>query len=203
MNIKRIIIAATAVAAVAAGMSAKVGEVIVTRQLTMAQRSSLPDKTIEVEVRCLVPNKKAPAGLLDAITAMMDTIASEDYQNNTFVLLLEQRPGGEVSIAMRSDDIVTMGMRDNSIYYGELEHRRYHFVVLVSKDNKQLIEQTFKRKGKVKYVEEFIFVDFKTPYYPTNVMGRWSPSAGLELQLVSINDEATDNGFDRPAHAED
>ena len=197
MNIKRFIIAAMAVLAVA-GMSAKDDEVIVTRQLTMAQRSSLPDKTIEVEVKRLVPDKKADPGLIDAITAMMDTIASEDYQNHTFVMLLEQEPGGGVAIGIRSDDIVTKGHYDKTIYYGDLEHKRCHFAVLAGKNNQALLDKTFKRKGKVKFVQEFMFVDFKTTYYPTNVIGRWSPAAGLKLATVIINDEGTDNGFDRP-----
>ena len=180
-------------------------EVIVTRQLTMAQSNSLPEKTITVEMKRLVFNKNADPGLVAAITQVTDTIASEDYQNRTFVLLLEPRGNGEVNIAVTSDDIVTRGRQDASIYYGTLEHERYHFVVLLGKDNQQLLERTFKRQGKVKFVQEFEFVDFKTPNYPTNVIGRWSPGGKLTLSTVIINEdpERDRDAFDRPARVED
>lgn len=178
-----------ALALVAGSLWAKDDEVIVTRQLTMSQRSSLPEKTITVETKHLVPDKKADAGLIDAITQVMDTIASEDYQNRTFVLLLETKSDGTIAIAARNDDIVTRGSKDPTIYYGELEHNRYHFIVLTGKDNMALLEQTFKRQGKVKFVQEFEFVDFPTPRYPTNVIGEWSPNNGFQWLTVIINED--------------
>lgn len=178
-----------ALALMAGSLWAKDDEVIVTRQLTMSQRSSLPEKTITVETKHLAPAKKADAGLIDAITQVMDTIASEDYQNRTFVLLLEPKSDGTVAIAARNDDIVTRGSKDPTIYYGELEHNRYHFVVLTGKDNLGLLEQTFKRQGKVKFVQEFEFVDFPTPRYPTNVVGEWSPATGFKWLTVIINED--------------
>ncbi|MBR3451448.1 MAG: hypothetical protein IKH25_01080, partial [Muribaculaceae bacterium] len=184
---------------------AKDDEVIVTRQLTLSQRKSLPDKTITTDVKRLTFNKKADASLVDAITQVMDTIASEDYQNRTFVLLLEGNTDGTIAIAARNDDIVTRGSKDASIYYGELEHKRYHFVVLMGKDNQELLEQTFKRQGKVKFVQEFEFVDFPTPRYPTNVIGEWSPSTGFKWKTVTINEDlnADRDSLDRPAHFQD
>ena len=178
-----------ALALVADSLWAKDDEVIVTRQLTMSQRSSLPEKTITVETKHLAPDKKADAGLIDAITQVMDTIASEDYQNRTFVLMLEPKSDGTIAIAARNDDIVTRGSKDPAIYYGELEHNRYHFVVLTGKDNMALLEQTFKRQGKVKFVQEFEFVDFPTPRYPTNVVGEWSPATGFKWLTVIINED--------------
>lgn len=184
---------------------AKDDEVIVTRQLTLSQRKSLPDKTITTDVKRLTFNKKADASLVDAITQVMDTIASEDYQNRTFVLLLEGNTDGTIAIAARNDDIVTQGSKDASIYYGELEHKRYHFVVLTGKDNQELLEQTFKRQGKVKFVQEFEFVDFPTPRYPTNVIGEWSPSTGFKWKTVTINEDlnADRDSLERPAHFQD
>ena len=173
------------------GLHAKDDEIIVTRQFTSSQRNTLPEKTLTVEMKRLEFGKKAQAGLVDAITRVMDTIAQEDYQNRTFVLLLEPKEGGQVSVAARNDDIVTRGRQDASIYYGTLEHRRYHFVLLTSRDNGPLLDATFKRLGKVKFVQEFEFVDFKTPIYPTNVIGRWSPESGLRLLSVAINEDAS------------
>lgn len=184
----------------AGSLWARDDEVIVTRQLTASQRNALPEKTITVEMKRLVPAKKADAALIDAINQVMDTIAREDYLNRTFVLLLEPKQGGEVAIAVHDDDIVTRGSKDATIYYGTLEHRRYHFVVLTGKDNGQLLEQTFKRQGKVKFVQEFEFVDFKTPIYPTEVIGHWSAGKGLTWQTVTINN---DSGTELPAHLQD
>ena len=186
---KRLLFTLIAAMLVAGSLQAKDDEVIVTHQFTSSQRDVLPEKTLTVEMKRLTFAKKADAGLVDAITQVMDTIAQEDYQNRTFVLLLEPKEGGEIAIATRNDDIVTQGRQDASIYYGALEHRRYHFVLLTSKDNAALLEGTFKRQGKVKFVQEFEFVDFKTPLYPTNVIGRWSPDMGLQLLTVAINEE--------------
>ena len=188
MKMKRVLIALAAVLLTAGSMWAKDDEIIVTRQLTTGQRNSLPEKTISVETKRLVFNKKADTGLTDAITSMMDTIAQEDYQNRTFVLMMEPRSDGEVAIAVQSDDIVTRGRQDASIYYGVIDHNRYHFVVLTGKTNGALLDQTFKRQGKVKFVQEFEFVDFKTPNYPTNVIGSWRPSMGLKWLTVIINE---------------
>ena len=201
MNRKRFSIVVAAVLLAACSLWAKDDEVIVTRQLTMSQRNSLPEKTITVETKRLAPAKKADAGLIDAITQVMDTIASEDYQNRTFVLLLEPKSDGTIAIAARNDDIVTRGSKDATIYYGELEHNRYHFVVLTGKDNLALLEQTFKRQGKVKFVQEFEFVDFPTPRYPTNVVGEWSPATGFKWLTVIINEDpnADREPIERPA----
>lgn len=188
MKMKRVLIALAAVLLTAGSMWAKDDEIIVTRQLTTGQRNSLPEKTISVETKRLVFNKKADAGLTDAITSMMDTIAQEDYQNRTFVLMMEPRNDSEVAIAVQSDDIVTRGRQDASIYYGVIDHNRYHFVVLTGKTNGALLDQTFKRQGKVKFVQEFEFVDFKTPNYPTNVIGSWRPGMGLKWLTVIINE---------------
>ena len=186
---KRLLITLIAVMLVGGSLWAKDDEVIVTRQFTSSQRNVLPEKTLTVETKRLTFGKKADAGLVEAITRVMDTIASEDYQSRTFVLLLEPKADGEVAIAARDDDIVTRGRQDATIYYGTLQHKRYYFVVLTSRDNAQLLEQVFKRQGKVKFVQEFEFVEFKTPIYPTDVIGQWSPDKGLRLLTVSINEE--------------
>lgn len=189
MKMKRLLIILMAVSLAGVSLWAKDDEIIVTRQFTSGQRNMLPEKTVTVEMKRLSIDKKADAGLVDALTRVMDTIAEEDYQNRTFVLLLDFKDGGEIGIAARDDDIVTRGRKDGSIYHGVLDHRRYHFVLLTSKDNTRLLEQTFKRQGKVKFVQEFELVEFKTPHYPTNVIGRWSPDKGLRFLTVEINRE--------------
>ena len=186
---KRLLITLTAAIVIAGSLWAKDDEVIVTRQFTAGQRNMLPEKTITVEMKHLVFSKKADADLVSAITQVMDTVNQEDYQNRTFVMLLEPKGEGEVAIAVHSDDIVTRGHHDATPYYGSLDQGRCHFVVLTSKDNQALLEQTFKRQGKVTFVQEFEFVEFKTPVYPTNVIARWIPGKGLRLLTVFINQE--------------
>ena len=205
MKTKRFCIAVAAAVLTVCSLWGKDDEVIVTRQLHMGQRNSLPEKTIQVETKRLAFNKKADPGLIDAITQVMDTIANEDYQNRTFVLLLESRPSGEIAIGARNDDIVTRGSKDANIYYGELEHKRYHFVVLTGKDNLPLLEKTFKRQGKVKFVQEFEFVDFPTPRYPTNVISEWSRDKGFKWLTIIINEDpnADRDSFDLPARVQD
>ena len=188
-KMKRLLTILIAAMLVSGSLWAKDDEIIVTRQFTAGQRNTLPEKTITVEMKRLTFSKKADTGLIDAITQAMDTIAQEDYQNRTFVLLLEPKGGGEISIAARNDDIVTHGLQNTSQYYGSLEHNRYHFVVLTSKANTQLLEQTFKRHGKVKFIQEFELVEFRTPRYPTNVIVAWSPDKGMRFLTVEINEE--------------
>ena len=196
MNSRRLLISLVAIALTASGLWARDDEVVVTRQFTLGQRNSLPENTIVVETKRLSINKKADARLVDAIVQVMDTIAQEDYQNRAFVLLLESREGGEIAIAAHSDDIVTHGKQDPTVYYGTMEHNRYHFVMLKSIGNEPLLEQIFKRQSKVKFVQEFEFVDYKTTIHPTNVIARWSPDKGLCWQTVTINE---DPSADRPA----
>lgn len=202
---KRLLITLTAAMLVAGSLWAKDDEVIVTRQFTMSQRNSLPEKTITLEMKRLIFNKKADAGLTSAITEVMDLIAQEDYQNRTFVMLLENKASGETAIAVRSDDIVTRGKRNDFIYFGDLEHKGYHFVVLIGKDNQSILDETFKRQSKVKFVQEFEFVDFPTTRFPTNVIGMWSLGKGLKLSTVNINEDPNSdrNSFDEPAHAQE
>ena len=203
MSMRRLSITFLLVALLAgSAWAGETDEVIVTRQLTMSQRNALPENTVTMEIKRLSPAKKADPELLAAINTVMDTVANEDYMNRTFVLLIEPKPANEVSIAVNSDDILTR-YRGKDCVYGDLQRGRCHFVVLIGKDNLPLLEQTFKRQGKVKYVQEFEIVEFKTPYYPTCVIGRWSAAKGLQLSTVLINDDpyADRESFDAPADA--
>ncbi|MBR5169589.1 MAG: hypothetical protein IKW85_03385 [Muribaculaceae bacterium] len=202
---KRLLITLTAAVLVAGSLWAKDEEIIVTRQLTMSQRNALPDKTISVEMKRLAFSKKADPELVAAIFQVMDTIARNDYINRTFVMLIETKADGQVAIAVRDDEIVTRGKQEQGIYYGTLERGRHHFVVLTGKDNAKLLEKTFKRQGKAKFVLEFEFVEFPRPNYRTNVIGQWSPGKHLKLLTVIINEDPYIDRdlFDLPAKAEE
>lgn len=189
MKTKRLFILMVMTVLVACSAWAKDDEVIITRQLTTGQRNALPEKTITVEMKRLSPNKRADVALLNAIEQVMDTIAQEDYQNRCFVMKLSHLPGDDISIEVHSDDIVTRGRQNEDAYYGDLEHKRYHFAVIADRDDMSLLTQTFKRQGKLKFVQEFEFVDFKTPVYPTTVCARWNRDGGLQWLTVIINDD--------------
>lgn len=190
MKMKRFLIVFTILAFTASSLLAgNNDEVIVTRQLLQGHRDALPEKTIMVETKRLTPNKKADQGLIDAIYQLMDTIAQEDYQNRTFVLQIDPKPNGSITLAANNDDILTRGVKDASVLYGDLQYNRCHFVVLVDNGNKKLLEQMFKRQGKVKFIQEFEFVQFPTPNYPTTVNGKWSTQSGLEWLNVVINED--------------
>ena len=77
---QRLFIALIALVMATWSLWGKDDEVIVTRQLTMAQRNSLPENTITLEMKRLAFNKNADPGLVDAITQATDTIAREDYR---------------------------------------------------------------------------------------------------------------------------
>ena len=57
----------------------------------------------------------------------------------------------------------------------------------------------------MKFVQEFEFVDFPTPRYPTNVIGKRSPSTGFKWLTVIINEDpnADRDSFDLPARVQD
>jgi len=195
MKMKRFLIVFAALIMTASSMWGKDEEVIVTRQLLLSQRNSLPEKTITVEAKKLTFNKKADANLVNALMMVMDTIAQEDYMNRTFVLLIDPKGDGRISIAAHSDDIVTNG-RNSDIMLGDMQHGRCHFVVLMSKVNGQLLDNTFKRQSKVKFVQEFEFVDFKTPNYPTSVIAEWTAGGVFKWVNIVINEDPYDTDGD-------
>ena len=202
MKMKRLLLTLAIALLAIPTLPARDDEVIVTRQLTMGQRNSLPEKTITVETKRLSFNKKADAALTEAVTLVMDTIAREDYLNRTFVLLLEPKPDGTIGIAVRDDEVMTRGKQNEDFCFGCIEHQRHYFAVLTGQHNAELLERTFKREGKVKFVQEFEFVDFPTPHYPTNVIARWSPGKELQWLTVIINEDpyADHEQKENPAH---
>ena len=52
-----------------------------------------------------------------------------------------------------------------------------------------LLEQTFKRQDKVKFVQEFEIVDFPTLLFPTNVITQWAPGKEFKWLTVIINED--------------
>jgi len=194
MNMKRTIIM-TLLAALVSLAAVAGDEVIVSRQLTLAQRDKLPAKTVEVDVKRLEPAKHADINLVNALQALMDTIGERDDYNRTFVVMIQQQgDDGTLSIAIHSDDIVSKP-EQRDMMWGDIQRGRCHYVLLEQGGNRPLLQQHFKQRGKLKFVQEFEFVNFPTPSYPTSVIANWSPATGLNIVTTLINkglDEAHD-----------
>ena len=90
MKMKRLLLTLAIALLAIPSLPARDDEVIVTRQLTMGQRNSLPEKTITVETKRLSFNKKADAALTEAVTLVMDTIA-RGYKDLALALVVSVR----------------------------------------------------------------------------------------------------------------
>jgi len=108
-------------ALVTLGAWAGTDEVIVTRQLTLAQRKKLPEKTIQLDVKRVTMARKADTAFYNALVELLDTVAEADWSNRTFVVILDQR-GDKVKIAIHSDDILTNAAQRDG-YWGDLSTR--------------------------------------------------------------------------------
>ena len=179
-------------ALVTLGAWAGTDEVIVTRQLTLAQRKKLPEKTIQLDVKRVTMARKADTAFYNALVELLDTVAEADWSNRTFVVILDQR-GDKVKIAIHSDDILTNAAQRDG-YWGDLQRDRCHFVLLINKENQPLLQQHFKQQGKVRFVQEFEFVNFPTPPSPTSVLATWTPTTGLHIVTRAINGEDQSSG---------
>jgi len=181
---------------------ARTDEVLVTRQLTMAQRKSLPAKTIELEMKRLAVARNADVDMVDALMALLDTLAARDVSNRTFVLIIQPRDN-DINIAVHSDDIVTKA-EHRTAAYGDIQRGRCHFVVLADKNNERLLQRNFKRQDKVKFVQDFVFVNFPTPVTPTSVLARWSAQGGMVVNSCVIDEGAEPEDIqDQPALMQD
>lgn len=149
-------------------------EVPLVVQLTEAERSLMPDKTIELELRQMKFGKKADARFVEALTALMRTMCDTDGNNYVYAIALDPQPDRTIDVYIQSQDILRCG-GDEKTYYGTMQIGRKYFVFLRSLDNERLLKSLLdKDKGKVNFVREYEIVEFKFQPEGAILIANWS-----------------------------
>ena len=149
-------------------------EVPLVVQLTEAERSLMPDKTIELELRQMKFGKKADARFVEALTALMHTMCDTDGNNYVYAIALDPQPDRTIDVYIQSQDILRGG-GDEKTYYGTMQIGRKYFVFARSLDNEQLLKSLLdKDKGKVNFVREYEIVEFKFQPEGAILIANWS-----------------------------
>ena len=149
-------------------------EVPLVVQLTEAERSLMPDKTIELELRQMKFGKKADIRFVEALTALMRTMCDTDGNNYVYAIALDPQPDRTIDVYIQSQDILRGG-GDEKTYYGTMQIGRKYFVFLRSLDNERLLKSLLdKDKGKVNFVREYEIVEFKFQPEGAILIANWS-----------------------------
>ena len=149
-------------------------EVPLVEQLTEAERSALPDKTIQMELRQMKWSKKADIRFVEALTSLMRTMCDTDGENYVYAVALDPQPDKTIDVYIQSQDILRGG-GDEKTYYGTMQMWRKYFVFLRSLDNELLLKSLLdKDKGKVNFVREYEIVEFKYQPQGAILIANWS-----------------------------
>ncbi len=149
-------------------------EVPLVVQLTEAERSLMPDKTIELELRQMKWGKKADIRFVEALTALMRTMCDTDGNNYVYAIALDPQPDRTIDVYIQSQDILRGG-GDEKTYYGTMQIGRKYFVFLRSLDNERLLKSVLdKDKGKVNFVREYEIVEYKFQPEGAILIANWS-----------------------------
>lgn len=149
-------------------------EVPLVEQLTEAERSALPDKTIQMELRQMKWSKKADIRFVEALTSLMRTMCDTDGENYVYAVALDPQPDKTIDVYIQSQDILRGG-GDEKTYYGTMQMGRKYFVFLRSLDNELLLKSLLdKGKGKVNFVREYEIVEFKYQPQGAILIANWS-----------------------------
>ena len=160
-----------AVLSVLAGNKREVPLVV---QITEAERSLMPDKTIEMELRQMKWGKKADIRFVEALTALMHTMCDTDGNNYVYAIALDPQPDRTIDVYIQSQDILRGG-GDEKSYYGTMQIGRKYFVFLRSLDNERLLKSLLdKDKGKVNFVREYEIVEYKFQPEGAILIANWS-----------------------------
>ena len=143
-------------------------------QLTEAERSTLPDKTIQMELRQMKWSKKTDIRFVEALTSLMRTMCDTDGENYVYAVALDPQPDKTIDVYIQSQDILRGG-GDEKTYYGTMQMGRKYFVFLRSLDNELLLKSLLdKGKGKVNFVREYEIVEFKYQPQGAILIANWS-----------------------------
>lgn len=160
--------------AVLSVMAGNKREVPLVVQITEAERSLMPDKTIEMELRQMKWGKKADIRFVEALTALMHTMCDTDGNNYVYAIALDPQPDRTIDVYIQSQDILRGG-GDEKTYYGTMQIGRKYFVFLRSLDNERLLKSLLdKDKGKVNFVREYEIVEFKFQPEGAILIANWS-----------------------------
>lgn len=163
-------------------------EVPMVIQLTEAERSTLPDKTIQMELRRMKFGKKADARFVEALTALMRTMCDTDGENYVYAVALDPQPDRTIDVYIQSQDILRGG-GDEKTYYGTMQIGRKYFVFARSLDNEQLLKSLLdKDKGKVNFVREYEIVEFKYQPQGAILIANWSDGQ-MQMMTFEANGE--------------
>ena len=129
---------------------------ILVKQLTMANRSQLPDKTVEYDLQQLDFNaKKGDPLLIGQISMLIDSISNEDINNSYYTLSLTDQGSGTVSVTIESLQELPVGIK-NDVFYGMIGN----CVVLRDNSTEALLKRVFTRsKGKAELIQEYEIVE--------------------------------------------
>lgn len=147
-------------------------EVPLVVQITSNERSSMPDKTIELEVRQIKFGKKCDRNFAQQLQQLMSRVADADETHYVFVVTLQPNGDG-IDLAISSEDIL-MPDKLGKGYHGTMILERRHFVFAKTRDNEALLKSLLdKDSGKVTYVREFEIVEHKVISFEALLMARW------------------------------
>ena len=163
-------------------------EVPLVEQLTEAERSALPDKTIQMELRQMKWSKKADIRFVEALTSLMRTMCDTDGENYVYAVALDPQPDKTIDVYIQSQDILRGG-GDEKTYYGTMQMGRKYFVFLRSLDNELLLKSLLdKGKGKVNFVREYEIVEFKYQPQGAILIANWSDGQ-MQMMTFEANGE--------------
>lgn len=130
--------------------------IILVKQLTYANRSQLPDKTIEYDLQKLDFNtKKGDTALIGHINMLIDSVTNEDFNNSYYTLSLTKQGNNIVSVKIESIQEIPKGLKDN-VFYGLIGN----CIVMRDSSSEELLKTVFTRaKGKAVLVQEYEIVE--------------------------------------------
>ena len=188
-NLRLFVIAVMAATALLANAASK-QEVVLTQQVAVDDTTFvMPDKTIEFDIKRLVPVERGGVQpLVAALQQLLESIeADETYYRTVQVVISHQ--AGDVEIAIDGFDPLSKPLprKPDEVYYGDWQIGRLHALFPITAENKGLLEKMFKQRGgKVTLVREFARMAYVIPAPTTHVTATWS------LYELTVNEKIID-----------
>ena len=160
-------------------------EVPLVVQITEDERSALPDKTLESQVKVMKFGKKANLAFVEGLIELMNKLVDTDESNYVYLVTLKGNNQQTISVSIQSTDLFTKPRT----YYGTMIVSRRHFVFERTDDNEQLLKSLLTKDGKkINYVREYEVVEFKQERNPALLQSQWHDGE-MELNYLEVNGE--------------